>query len=357
MDLEKLRREIDAIDLEIIDRLNARVKLACEIGRVKEQNGQDIYVPAREEEVFAKLAAINEGPLNEKAIRAIYREVISAATALQKPIMVAYLGPEATFTQQAALKNFGASVKYQACDDIGDVFTVVERGDADYGVIPRENSTEGAVEETLDMLVKTGLKIISQIYLEISHCLISRSSLEEIQSVHSKDNALGQCRHWLGRNLPKAERVETASTTLAVQHAGNNPGAAAIASRIAGELYNVPVVAEGIQDINENFTRFFVICKNIPAHHEGGGPEKTSFVFSISDEPGALIKALDPFSKRGLNLSKIESRPSKTKIWDYFFFIDVLGNQKDPAMIEAIEELEKSCSMVKWLGSYPDTDV
>lgn len=357
MDLEKLRQEIDAIDREIIQQLNARVRLACAIGRIKEKNGQEIYVPGREEEVFAKLAAINEGPLNEKAIRAIYREVISAATALQKPIIVAYLGPEATYTQQAAMKNFGASVKYQPLGTIGDVFSVVERGEADYGVIPRENSTEGAVEETLDMLVETGLKIIAQIHLEISHCLISRSGLEDIKSVHSKDNALGQCRQWLSRNLPGAARVEAASTTQAVQYAGKNLGTAAIASRIAAELYDVPVVSEGIEDRTENYTRFFVIGKNATAHPEGGGPEKTSFVFSIKDEPGALIRALEPFSKRGLNLSKIESRPSKTKVWDYYFFIDVLGNKQDPLMAEAVDDLEDSCSMVKWLGSYPDTNV
>ncbi len=357
MDLEKLRNEIDGIDRDIISRINARVKLACEIGRIKADNGKEIYVPGREEEVFAKIAAINEGPLTEKALRAIYREVISAATALQKPIMVAYLGPEATYTQQAAMKNFGASVSYQPLPTIGDVFTAVERGDADYGVIPRENSTEGAVEETLDLLVESGLKIIAQIHLEISHCLISQSSLENITSVHSKDNALGQCRQWLNRNLPGVSRVEAASTTQAVKFAGENSRTAAIASRLASELYGVPIVVEGIEDRRENYTRFFVIGKNSSEHPEGEFPEKTSFVFSIKDEPGALLRALEPFSNRGLNLSKIESRPSKTKIWDYYFFIDVLGNQEDASMQAAVRELEKSCSMVKWLGSYPDTNV
>ncbi len=357
MDLEKLRQEIDAIDGEIIGRLNARVRLASEIGRIKKENGQEIYVPGREEEVFAKLNEINEGPLEEKAIRSIYREIISAAIALEKPILVAYLGPEATYTQQAAMKNFGASVKYQPLSGIGDVFSAVERGDADYGVVPRENSTEGAVEETLDLLVKTDLKIIAQIHLEISLCLISKSPLEDIASVHSKDKALGQCRQWLNRNLAGVSRVEAASTSQAVKFAGENPGTAAIASRLAAELYNVPIIAEGIEDRRENFTRFFVIGKNVPEHSGSEFPEKTSFVFSIKDEPGALINALEPFSARGLNLSKIESRPSKTKLWDYYFFIDVLGNQKDPVLQAAVEELEKSCSMVKWLGSYPDTDV
>lgn len=356
MDLESIRNQIDAVDRDIIRLLNTRVKLAGEIGKIKEQTGQEVYVPSREEEVFRKLVDINDGPLNEEAIRSIYREVISAGVALEKQISVAYLGPEATYTQQAAVKNFGSSLRYLPMRTIADVFSAVERGEADYGVIPIENSTEGSVEDSLDMFVETDLKIVAQIFLEISLCLISESPIGEIRSVHSKDNALGQCRQWLGRMLPGTDRIETESTAGAVQFVKSHPGTAAIASKIAAESYSVPVVAENIQDKTDNFTRFFVIGRD-SSEGLGHGNDRSSYVFSLKDEPGALHKALAPFDERNVNLSKIESRPSRRKLWDYYFFIDIIGHNNDPEVAEAVAELEKTCSMVKWLGSYPNTTV
>jgi len=355
MDLESLRSEIDAIDREVIERLNKRVRLASEIGQVKVQQGQAIYVPSREEEVFRRLDAQNGGPLTEKAIRAIYREVISAAIALEKPQQVAYLGPEATYTHAAALKNFGSSIDYTAMSTVPDVFTAVARGEADYGVVPVENSTHGTVISTLDMLVETGLTIVAQIYLEISHALIAQSPIAEIKAVHSKDNALGQCRQWLARHLPGVDLVESTSTAAAVKHAAENPGVAAIASRVAAQLYNVPIQAEAIQDQIDNVTRFLVIGKH-PTPRLGSGRDRSSFVFTLpNNNPGALIKALFPFSMRGINISKIESRPSRKKLWDYYFYIDVSGHREDPEVGAAIDELEQFCPFIKWLGSYPNT--
>lgn len=354
LDLGRLREQIDAIDREIVEQLNARAKLAAEIGKIKEQSGQEVYAPSREMEVLQQLMQLNQGPLSDKGLHAIYREVISATLSMEKRITVGYLGPESTFTHQAAVKNFGTSVNYVPMGTISDIFSSVERGEVDYGVIPIENSTEGAISHSLDLLAETDLKVIAQVYLEISLCLISRSALPAIKSVHSKDNALGQCRNWLDRMLPGVERVESTSTVKAVQLAGEKSEVAAIASRIAAETHDMPIVAEGIQDRVDNYTRFLTIGKS-SSDRLGKGKDKSSYVFSLKDEPGALQKVLEAFSSRNLNLSKIESRPSRRKLWDYFFFVDVIGHRDDPELVAAVAELKKNCFMVKWLGSYPNS--
>ncbi len=353
MDLDALRKEIDGIDQELLERLNRRVQLAQQVGHYKLERGMEVYVPSREEEVFGKLTAGNKGPLPPSAVRAIYREIISAAIALEKPLRVAYLGPEATYTHQAARKNFGTSIPFQPLSSVPDVFTAVRRGDADYGVVPVENSTQGTVISTLDMLVEFELTIVAQIYLEIAHCLISHSPLEKIRSVHSKDNALGQCRQWLARMLPGVELVDSPSTAALVAYAREHPEAAAIASRIAADLYGVPVVEENVMDRTDNVTRFLVIGKS-PTPMLGGGRDKTSLAFSLHDEPGTLLKALEPFSRRGINLCKIESRPSRRKAWDYYFYVDIIGHREEPEVQEALGELKAFCPVLKWLGSYPD---
>ena len=352
MDLEPIRRKIDAIDRQVIKLLNERLLLAGEIGKAKRQHGAEIYVPQREEEVFQRLGQANEGPLTDAALRAIYREVMSAAIALEKKTVIAYLGPAATYTHQAAIKKFGASLDYVAISNIADVFAAVEKGEADYGVIPVENSTEGAVIHSLDMLVESDLKIVAQVYLDITHNLFSHSPLAEIQTVCSKDQALWQCRRWLQTHLPKAELREVSSTARAVQIANETPGTAAVASALAGEMYGVPAVATGIQDKADNITRFLVIGKTSSGPVRNG-KNKSSFVISVNDEVGALQRAISPFSARGINLSKIESRPSRKKPWDYYFFIDILGHFEDPDVQEALQEVRKICPLVKWLGSYP----
>lgn len=351
--LKRFRDGIDAVDRRIVELLSERVGLAGEIGRIKRENGSEFFDPAREVEVMDKIARLNPGPLPDAALRAIYREIISASIATEKEHAVAYLGPEATFTHQAALRGFGSSVGYRSMKTIPDVFLEVERGDADYGVIPIENSTEGAVFHSLDMLVESELRIVSQIYLPIEHCLISRSPLAGVREVHSKDQALGQCREWLRRHLPEAQLVEAVSTAAAVRIAAGRPEVAAVASALAAELQNLPVVERGIQDKADNVTRFLVVGKS-PARPLGGGRDKTSLVISINDEVGALEKALKPFGKRHINLTKIESRPSRRKAWDYYFFIDLVGHHDDPPVREALTELKAQCPFVKWLGSYPN---
>lgn len=354
IDLNALRREIDAVDQELLERLNRRVELAQKVGHYKLERGLEVYVPSREEEVFGKLTANNKGPLPAPSLRSIYREIISAAISLEKPLKVAYLGPEGTYTHQAALKNFGSSIPFAPMRTVPDVFAAVLGLDADYGVVPVENSTQGTVISTLDMLVESDLTIVAQIYLEIAHCLISQSPLSEIRSVHSKDNALGQCRQWLARMLPNAELVESSSTAASVRHAKECPGAAAIASEVAASLYDVPIVERNVMDKNDNITRFLVIGRS-PTPMLGQGRDKTSLVFSLHDSPGSLLKALKPFSERGINLCKIESRPSRRKAWDYYFYLDIMGHRDEPHVQEAMSELEKMCPVLKWLGSYPDT--
>ncbi len=351
--LDSLRKQIDAVDREIVERLNARVRLASQIGKVKLREGAEIYQPNREEEIYRKLAGINPGPLPEGALRAIYREIISASISLQKPVTIAYLGPEATYTHQAALKNFGSSLPMQPMTSITDVFAAVESGEADYGVVPIENSTEGAINQTVDLLVESDLKVVAQVYLPIEHCLISKSPLSEIRRVLSKDTALAQCREWLRRNVPKAELVAFDSTAAAVRMARDNADVAAVAGCLAAEQYGVPVVFQGIQDRADNITRFFVLGRK-PTAPLGKGADKTSIVISIHDKPGALQSALSPFSSRGINMTKIESRPSRRKLWDYYFFIDFVGHWQDAVVQEAVAEISASCPFVKWLGSYPN---
>lgn len=356
MDLAPIRAQIDTLDRQIVELLNQRLALAAEIGKVKRSQGGQIYVAEREDAVFRKVSDLNAGPIKNDALRAIYREIMSAAIALEKPLLIAYLGPEATNTHAAAMKKFGASVDYHAMATISDIFTAVEKGEADYAVIPIENSTEGSVRETLDSFVESDLKIASQIYLEISHALISNSNLEKIEKVYSKDQALAQCRHWLQRHLPHAQLIDAPSTARAVQIAKETFGTAAIAGELAAQFYEMPVVARAIQDKADNTTRFFVLGKK-PSGPVGGGRDMTSFLISLGDEAsaksGALLKMLMPLAERGINLSKIESRPSKKRPWDYYFFIDVKGHFDDPAMKQALAELKAFCPVVKWLGSYP----
>jgi chorismate mutase/prephenate dehydratase len=343
----------DEIDQTIVNLLSQRVQHAAEIGKIKHANGADYYDPTREAQVMAKIAALNPGPITNRTLQSVYREVISGSIALEKRLVIGYLGPEATYTHQAAIRNFGVSLDYRAIKTIPDVFAEVAAGHADYGVIPIENSTEGAVFHSMDMLVESELHICSQVYLPIEHCLISHSPLEGITEVRSKDQALGQCRDWLRAHLPQADLVDVVSTADAVCTAKTTAGVAAVASELSAQHYGVPVQVRGIQDRDDNVTRFLVIGKT-RAKSLGDGRDKTSLVISLKDEPGALGQALRPFASRGINLSKIESRPSRKKAWDYLFFIDFIGHYEDAIVQAALAELEAHCSFVKWLGSYPN---
>ena len=350
MNLKNLRRQIDGIDKKITAMLNVRSRVTLRIARQKQKNGAGIYSPDREREVLRKVALMNKGPLKPRAIEAIYREIMSASLSLEKPLGIAYLGPQATFTHLAALKRFGSQLEYIACDSIGDVFLEVERGSADYGVVPIENSIEGAVTHTLDMFMDSDLKICAQIILDISHNLLANCRTEKIKRVYSNPQVFGQCRIWLQENLPGAEQIEVSSTTRAAQVAAGEKYSACIASLLAAKAYKLKVIARDIEDSPHNITRFFVIGK------ENIGPtgaDKTSILFSIKDKVGGLYEMLMPFKKYRINLTRIESRPSKKKAWDYYFFVDLQGHKDNPRIKKALSELENRCTFLKVLGSYP----
>lgn len=350
MNLKNLRRQIDGLDKKIIGLLNTRAKITLGIANLKERGGKSVYSPDREREVLKKAAALNKGPLPAGALEAIYREVMSASLALEKGLKIAYMGPKASFSHLAALKRFGSQVEYLACNGIGDVFLEVERGNADYGVVPIENSIEGAISHTLDMLVDSDLKICAQIILDVAHNLLANCPKDQIRRVYSNPQVFGQCRLWLKENLGQADLIDVASTTKAAQIAAKEKNSAGIASILAACVYRLKVIARDIEDSPHNITRFLVIGKT---NAGTTGDDKTSIVFSIKDSIGALHDMLVPFKKCGINLTKIESRPSKKKAWDYYFFLDLKGHINNPRVEKAISELESKCKFLKVLGSYP----
>ncbi len=350
MSLEKYRQQIDELDQQLIDLLVQRVECVHEIGRIKLATGAQIYAPEREERLLKALVNYAQGKLPEKSLRAIYREIMSLSLALEKNLVIAFLGPLGTWTHQAARHKFGASVKYSAQHTVFDVFKDVERGHTDYGVVPVENSTEGAVNHTLDQFVDSPLQICAEIPLMISQNLISRYPLENITRVYSHPQSFGQCRNWLRSHLLEADLIEVSSNARAVQLADSEEGSAALAGELAAEIYGVPVVAAAVHDEPNNITRFLVVGNR---SSPPTGTDKTSIMFTVRDQAGALLNALKPFEDHGISLSKIESRPAKRRPWEYFFFIDARGHKDDQALQAALSQLKAQATEIKILGSYP----
>lgn len=350
MKLNQLRKQVDSLDNKIIKLLNQRAKITLSVARIKTRDGKSVYSPDRENEVLHRIAALNKGPMSRQALEAVYREVMSSSLAMGAALKIAYLGPQATFTHLAALKRFGSQVEYLACNSITDVFLEVEKGKADYGIVPIENSIEGAISHTLDMFMDSDLKICSQVVLDVSHNLLANCAKDKIKRIYSISQIFGQCRLWLQKNLPKVELIEVSSSTRAAQIAAKEKNSACIASLFAAKVYKLKLIAPGIEDSPHNITRFLVIGKNdVPET----GKDKTSLMFSIKDRVGALHEMLLPFRKYKINLTKIESRPSKKKAWDYYFFVDLEGHRNNPRIKKALEELETKCKFLKILGSYP----
>lgn len=349
--LSALRQAIDDIDDRILDLLNQRAAVVIQVGKAKAGQSKDFYVPSRERAIYERLTAANPGPFPSEAIRKVFREIISASLSLEQPMKVAFLGPQGTFTHAAAMQQFGFSAQLVPQKSIPAVFDEVARGRAPYGVVPVENSTEGVVSHTLDMFMESELKINAEIMLGISHFLMSRSGrMTDIKKIVSHPQPLAQCRKWLEENLPDVPLVDVGSTALAAQMALEDDSFGAIAGEMAATLYGLQVVKERIEDNPNNFTRFLVIGKNTP---ERGGRDKTSLMFNIKDQPGILYRMLEPFSKREINLSKIESRPMKKKAWEYIFFLDIEGHIDDEPIMAAVAELKDYCQFLKVLGSYP----
>ncbi|MEN9974098.1 MAG: prephenate dehydratase [Verrucomicrobiota bacterium] len=355
VNLDEVRHQIDAVDQDLLDLLNRRADLVHHVGIIKKRDGLSIYAPEREEALLLRLVAMNHGRLPEKSVRAIYREIMSSALALEDDLTIAYLGPHGTWTHQAAIKKFGHSVNYAPQANFSDVFDQVTRRAADYGVVPIENSTEGAVSHTLDLFVDSPLHICAQILLRIENSLMAAIPRDQIKTLYSHPQVFGQCRGWILKHFPNADLVEVSSTTKAAQIAHDQAaqGAAALGGALSAELYDLNLLEEYIQDRATNTTRFLVIGeKTCPPT----GHDRTSILFAIHDRPGSLVKALQAFDHFQINLSKIESRPSKRKDWEYIFYVDLAGHCEDPKVADAFEELSRHCSLVKLLGSYPDAE-
>jgi chorismate mutase/prephenate dehydratase len=349
--LEKLRENMKEKDREIIRLLNERSQVSVRIGEVKGEGGLDVYDPAQEARVYGYLRELNCGPLPPSAIGAIFREVISASRDLQKPTTVAFLGPEASFSHLAARRHFGESSRLSPQPGIARVFDEVERGSVDWGVVPVENSQEGSVNITLDRLILTPLKIRAEIFLRISQCLISSANdLNSIKKIYSHPQALAQCQAWITANLPDCVLHERESTAAAAQMVKGKKTEAAIGSSLAALENGLHILAEGIEDNTSNTTRFLVIGNG---ETSATGKDKTSLVFATPHSPGSLYRALAPFARRQINLIKIESHPVKERLWEYLFFVDIVGHIAEEEVMNCLEELKKKTTLLKILGSYP----
>jgi chorismate mutase/prephenate dehydratase len=351
MNLDDWRSRINTLDDQILTLLTQRAVAAIEIGQLKRQHGLPYFAPEREAQVLDRLVRANRGPLTDDGVRAIWREILSAMLALEHPLAVAYLGPAGSFTHQAAVQRFGSSTRLAPVRTIGEVFDEVEHARAEFGVVPVENSTEGPVNVTLDRLLDTDALIGGEITLEITQHLFSRArDLGEVKVVCSHPQALAQCRQWLATHLPEVQLEEMASTSLAVERARDDPAVGAIGSELAGRLYDVPALQRRIEDNPFNSTRFLVLGRRaMPAT----GRDKTSILFSMKNEPGVLYSILQPLAERRLNLTKIESRPTKRRPWEYVNFVDFEGHRDDTPVRAALDVVRERCQFLKILGSYP----
>ena len=346
--LQQIRKRIDALDKRLVRLLSARARLAQRIGRLKEGVP---YRPEREAQVLRGILAENRGPLPDAALARLFTEIISACRALEDSMTVAYLGPQGTFSQEAAAKHFGGLTTLAPCGSIDEVFRQVETGAAGYGVVPVENSTEGAIGRTLDLLLSTPAMICGEVMLPIRQCLMSRSGrLGDIRKLYSHAQSFSQCQQWLARNLPRAGRVAVVSNAEAARLAARERGAAAIGPRTAAALYGLKLLARNIEDEGKNTTRFLVIAEHDAAP---SGRDKTSLVMSARNVPGAMHELLTPLAANQVSMTRLESRPSRTGLWEYVFYVDIEGHQQDAKVARAFAELKQKASLLKILGSYP----
>ncbi len=354
--LGELRDKIDALDLEILERLNERARCALEVAEVKQQTSGDVapiyYRPEREAQVLRNIMERNPGPLSSEKVAQVYRQIMSACLALEQPLQVAYLGPEGTFTQLATLKQFGHSVIGRSMVTVDDVFREVASETCNYGVVPVENSTEGVISHTLDNFLSSSLRICGEVVMRIHHHLMIAPDADEnaITRIYSHQQTLAQCRRWLDGHYPRIPRLTATSNAEAARRVMEEKDAAAIAGDIAADIYGLRILSKKIEDLEDNTTRFLVVGR------EDVGPsgnDKTSIMVSTHNQPGALYKLLEPFHRFGISLTSIETRPSRTGMWSYVFFIDFEGHREDEAVKRVMDEIDSDALEVKWLGSYP----
>ena len=351
-EIEKARNHIDKIDNEVLLLVNKRVGLAKTIGLAKKQSdNKTIYRPEREAQIIKSLIELNEGPLSAAQVQSIFREIISISRAAEAPLKVSLLGPEGTYSQLAVRKHFGREINQIFCPTIEEVFSVIEKDQAQIGVVPVENSTEGGVSSTLNCLVTTTLSIIGEIVLRIDHALLGCSTnMNDVDTVFAHEQALAQCRHWLDHHLPQANRIAVSSTAEAARRVGSTNNSAAVASKEAAEIYELPIIEQNIQDENQNSTRFLIISNE---KVEGRSSDKISLLLASRHQAGSLHRLLAPLSDNGISMTRIESRPSRVGLWEYMFFIDIDGKLSDTNVRVALGAIEQEAALFKILGCYP----
>lgn len=352
MSLDDLRKEIDAADVELVKALAHRAQIVERIRAEKAQSDTPAYDPAREAQLLRRICDMGADPLPVESLRAIYREIISACRALQI-LRVAYLGPALTNTYLAARKHFGASAQLTDCRTIEDVFGAAERGETQVGIVPIENSLDGVIGESCDCLLNTPLKVCAETYLPIHHALLAKCGMGDVTAIYSHPQVFAQSREWLRENLPDAEQIAASSTAAAARLAATTENVAALAPSVAAESYGLDILAENVEDRPDNRTRFFVVGRKIPAPT---GRDKTSIVFSAAHRAGSLHEALGPLDAHGINMTLIQSRPSRARLWEYVFFVDFEGHVEDPHVRTALDDLHPHCQNLKILGSYPAAD-
>ncbi len=363
MSLDELRNRIDELDHQLVKLLNERAQVVVEIGKLKDKTGGQVYAPDREKEVFARITGANKGPLPDKCLTAIWRELMSGSFGLERPLRIGYLGPGGSFSHTAAMLKFGQSVEYEPLADIRSIFDEVSKGHCDLGLAPVENSAGGGVIETLDALIDSDVRICAEVLMAIHHNLLANCSLEEVEKIYSKPEVFAQCRNWLSATFKDARTVAVASTAKAAQMAASEPKTAAIGSAVAAEVYGLRVVCENIEDIATNITRFLVIGRE---DAKPTGEDKTAILFSTAHKAGALADVLDVFKRYNINLTNIESRPSKKRQWEgtlnavksvwepkYYFFVDFVGHRTEKQVQEGLEDARRHCLQLSILGSFP----
>jgi len=350
MSIEELRKQIDKIDGELVELLNERARVVVDIGKLKNKSDNPVYAPDREKQVLKRIAKVNKGPLPDRCLMAIWRELMSGSFVLERPLRVGYLGPGGSFSHTAAMLKFGQSVEYEPLADIASIFDEVSKSHCDLGLVPIENSTGGGVIETLDALIENDLKVCSEVLMSIHHSLLANCPLDEVQKVYSKPEIFAQCRKWLSATFKEPEIIAVASSAKAAQMAAGEREAAAIGSVVAAELYGLKVICENIEDIANNVTRFLVLSRE---DAKPSGEDKTAVLFSTAHKAGALADVLEVFKKNGINLTNIESRPSRKRQWEYYFFVDFLGHREDKNVQKGLDAIREHCLQLSVLGSFP----
>ncbi len=352
-ELAPLRSEIDALDAQLIQLLNERARCALRVGEVKRKYGAVVFRPERELQVVHKVQDANPGPLKSESLATIWREVMSACRALEKSLEAAYLGPPGTFSEQALFAHFGHDVTGVPCASIDEVFRAVEAGTVEYGVVPVENSTEGAVSRTLDLFLQTSLKISGEIALRVHHNLMNRTgSMDGVTVVRAHPQALAQCQHWLTANYPHLERQAVSSNAEAARMAAQDDTSAALAADAAANRYGLHIVSAHVEDDPHNRTRFAIIGRY---ETESSGSDQTSLVLSVPNKAGAVYQLLAPLAANGVSMCRFESRPARSGAWEYYFYVDIEGHQLDAPVARALEELRRNAAYFKVLGSYPSS--